>query len=162
MIHLSTAQRPLDPVPPHSFAQHEIQYLAEQSDKIIFNAEIKAYQQNIITFLRLHRAVGSGVSPRATQHLNILSKYGVSSVAYLSYADLTRYLAIINGQTYVSPSLVALATRKIYPHRVTILRPEAERSIQYGSDLKAVAAILKGYNPSQVIEEVIALVDIPI
>lgn len=78
------------------------------------------------------------------------------------YADLNRYLAIIHGQTYVSPSLVVLAVRKIYPHRVTITEPEAERSIQYGSDLKAVSAVLKGYDPSQVIEEVLQSVETPI
>lgn len=62
----------------------------------------------------------------------------------------------------MSPSLVALAVRKIYPHHITILGPEAERSIQYGSDLKAVSAVLKGYHPLQVIEEVLASVDVPI
>lgn len=132
------------------------------SEDINFTAEIKAYQQNIITFLRLHRAVGSGVSPRATQHLTNLVQYGVPIVIYPSYTDLNRYLAIIHGQSYVSPSLVALAIRKIYPHRVTIIGPEAERSIQYGSDFQAASAVLKGYDPSQVIEEVLASVDTPI
>ena len=79
-----------------------------------------------------------------------------------SYADLARHLAAIHGQTYVSPSLVALAVRKIYPHRITIVQPEAERSVQYGSDLKAVSAVLKDYHPSQVIEEVLVSVDIPV
>lgn len=146
VIHRSSAQYSSDIVPPHSFTQQEIRQLAEVSEDINFTAEIKAYQQNIITFLRLHRAVGSGVSPRATQHLT----------------NLVQYLAIIHGQSYVSPSLVALAIRKIYPHRVTITGPEAERSIQYGSDFQAASAVLKGYDPSQVIEEVLASVDTPI
>ncbi|KAF6222159.1 hypothetical protein HO133_001245 [Letharia lupina] len=146
VIHRSSAQYSSDIVPPHSFTQQEIRQLAEVSEDINFTAEIKAYQQNIITFLRLHRAVGSGVSPRATQHLT----------------NLVQYLAIIHGQSYVSPSLVALAIRKIYPHRVTIIGPEAERSIQYGSDFQAASAVLKGYDPSQVIEEVLASVDTPI
>ena len=77
-----------------------------------------------------------------------------------SHADLSRLLAVLHDQTYVSPSLVALAVRKIYPHRVTITQPEAERSVQYGSDIKAVSAVLNGYHPSQVIEEVLASVDI--
>ncbi|CAD6585079.1 MAG: hypothetical protein ASARMPRED_002006 [Alectoria sarmentosa] len=113
VIHRSTAQESSNLVLPHSFTQQEVRYLADQSEKIKFTAEIKAYQQNIITFLRLHRAVGNGVSPRATQHL----------------VDLVKYLAVIHGQTYVSPSLVALAIHKIYPHRITILEPEAERRI---------------------------------
>ena len=83
-------------------------------------------------------------------------------IVYPSHTDISRYLAVIHGQTYVSPSLVALAIRKIYPHRITILEPEAERSIQYGSDLKAVSAVLKEYHPSKVIEEILASVDIPV
>lgn len=136
--------------------------MKEQGDKITFNAEIKAYQHNIITFLRLHRAVGGGVSPKATQHLNILVKYGVPIAAHPFYSDVYRYLAVIHGQKYVSPSIVALAIRKIYPHRITITGPETERSLQYGSDLEAVSALLEGYNPSQVIEEVLASVDTPV
>lgn len=83
-------------------------------------------------------------------------------IFYPSHADLLRLLAVLHDQTYVSPSLVTLAVRKIYPHRVTIAQPEDERSVQYGSDLKAVSAVLKGYHPSQVIEEVLASVDIPV
>ena len=78
------------------------------------------------------------------------------------HADLSRHLAVIHDQTYVSPSLITLAVRKIYPHRITIVQPEAERSIQYGSDLEAISALLEGYHPSRVIEEVLASVDIPV
>lgn len=102
------------------------------------------------------------MSPRATQQILNLVKYGISTVVSFLYADSNRYLAVIHGQTYVSPSLVALAVPKIYSHRITILEPEADRSLQYGSDLRAVSAILKGYHPSRVIEEVLASVDIPV
>ena len=149
-------------MPLHNFTQQEIRHIAELSANITFTAEIRAYQQNIVIFLRLHRAVGGGISPRATQHLISLAKYIVSMHSPSSYADLERHLAAIHGQTYVSPSLIALAVRKIYPHRITIVQPEAERSVQYGSDLKAVSAVLKDYHPSQVIEEVLASVDIPL
>ena len=82
--------------------------------------------------------------------------------AHPCYANLNRYLAVINGQTYISPSFVALGIRKIYPHRVIIARPETERSVQYGSQLSAVSALIQGYTPGQVIEEVLDLVEIPI
>ena len=145
-----------------TFTQQEIRQLVELSDNINLTAEVRAYQQNIITFLRLHRAVGGGVSPRATQQMLTLVKYHISTVVSLLYADFIRYLAVIHGQTYVSPSLIALAVPKIYSHRITILEPEADRSLQYGSDLRAVSTILKGYHPSQVIKEVLASVDIPV
>ena len=149
-------------MPLHKFSQQEIRQIAELSANITVTAEIRAYQQNIVVFLRLHRAVGGGISPRATQHFISLAKFSVSMHSPSSCADLDRHLATIHGQTYVSPSLVALAVRKIYPHRITIVQPEAERSVQYGSDLKAVSAVLKGYHPSQVIEEVLTSVEIPI
>ena len=162
VIHRASTQHSVDRVPLHSFMQQEISHIAELSANITFTAEIRAYQQNIVIFLRLHRAVGGGISPRATQHLISLAKYSVSMHSLSSYADLDRHLAAIHGQTYVSPSLVALAVRKIYPHRITIVQPEAERSVQYGSDLKAVSAVLKDYHPSRVIAEVLASVDIPV
>lgn len=82
--------------------------------------------------------------------------------AYPFYANIDRYLAIIHGQTYISPSFVALAIRKIYPHRIIITRPEAERSVQYGSKLSAVSAIIQGYTPGKVIEEVLQSVEIAV
>lgn len=88
----------------------------------------------------------------------------MASVWYLnpSYAKFNRCLAVIHGQIYISPSLVALGIRKIYPHRITITRPKAERSVQYGSQLSAVSAILEGYTAGKVIEEVLSLVEVPI
>lgn len=162
VIHRSTAQHTSNSVPPHVLTQQEIRHLAEEIDKISITAEIKAYQHNIITFLRLHRAVGSGVSPRATQHLSTLVKYVVTMRAYSSYADVSRCIAVIHGHTYISPSFVALAIPKVYTHRIIITKPEAERSLQYGSQLSAVSAIIEGYTPGQVIDEVLQSVEVPV
>lgn len=63
---------------------------------------------------------------------------------------------------FVTPSLVILATRKIYPHRIQIVAPENERSLQYGSDIRVVTALLKVATPESVIEEVLALVETPL
>lgn len=38
-------------------------------------AEVKCYIQNIVTFLRVHRAVDGGMTPRATIFFNTLVKY---------------------------------------------------------------------------------------
>ena len=43
------------------------------------SAEIRAYMHNVIVFLRLHRAVGSGVSALASRHLDALARYVVLS-----------------------------------------------------------------------------------
>ena len=120
--------------------------LTELTKSVSVTAEIKTYQQNITTFLRLHRAVGSVISPRATHHFDIL----------------VRCLASLHGLDYVIPSLVALAARKIYGHRISICEPEHERSMQYGSDLKAVSVLLEDMTAADVIEEVLATVEPPL
>jgi hypothetical protein len=62
---------------------------------------------------------------------------------------------------YVTPSLVALAARKIYPHRLFLCDPEKERSLQYGSDLEAVQEAMEALTPDDVIETVLAGVETP-
>lgn len=124
----------------------DINVLADLGKKVTVTAEIRAYLQNIVTFLRLHRAVGGGVSPRATHHFDIL----------------IRALAPLHGLAFVTPSLVSLAARKIYGHRISICSPENERSMQYGSDLKAVSMLLEDITPTDVIDEVLAAVEVPL
>jgi MoxR-like ATPase len=101
--------------------------------------EVKQYQQNIISFLRLHRAVAGGISAPATKHFD----------------KLTRCLAPLHDLSYATPSLVDLAARKIYLHRVQIVKAEKERSMQWGSDLDAVATLLEGIGAEDVIEDVL-------
>jgi hypothetical protein len=57
---------------------------------------------------------------------------------------------------------VALATRKVYPHRINITTPENERSMQWGSSLEAVKAVLDGVMVEDVIEEVLQSVEAPL
>ena len=57
----------------------EIETLRTLKDKVTTSAEIKCYLQNVVTFLRLNRAVDGGVSARATQHFNLLTKYVLMS-----------------------------------------------------------------------------------
>jgi hypothetical protein len=89
--------------------------------------------------LRLHRAVAGGISAPATKHFD----------------KLARCLAPLHDLSYATPSLIALAARKIYPHRIHVVKPENERSMQWGSDLDAVATLLEGIRAEDVIEEVL-------
>lgn len=57
--------------------------------------------------------------------------------------------------TYATPSLIALAARKIYLHRIHIVKPEKERSMQWGSDLSAIETLLDGIGTEDVIEDVL-------
>lgn len=108
--------------------------------------EIRGYLHNVVVFARMHRAVGGGVTALATRNLNTLA----------------RALAPLHGLSYVSPSLVALAARKVYPHRIIITAPENERSMQWGSSLDAVKEMLDGVTPEDVIEEVLQAVEVPL
>lgn len=58
--------------------------------------------------------------------------------------------------------MIALAARKIYPHRIVITAPENERSMQWGSSLEAVKAVLEGVMVEDVIEEVLESVEVPL
>lgn len=144
------------------YISQDIRALADLSEKAIITAEVKSYLQNVVTFLRMHRAVGGGVSARATQHFNLLVKYIVLTLFVWSFPDLCRCLAPLHGLNFVSPSLVALAARKIYPHRIAVTLPENERSIQYGSDLAAIASYLEGLKPEEILEEVLSQVEAPL
>ncbi|KAF1970649.1 hypothetical protein BU23DRAFT_581979 [Bimuria novae-zelandiae CBS 107.79] len=123
--------------------------LAELSDlvaKVRISTEVRAYLHNIVVFMRLHRAVGGGISAMATRHFSLLS----------------HALAPLHGLSYITPALVALAARKIYPHRIQITSPENERSMQWGSSLDAVKAVLEGVTPDDVVEEVLQSVEVPL
>lgn len=76
--------------------------------------------------------------------------------------DKSSVLAVLNDLDYVTPSLVGMAARKVFLHRIIITTPEKERSMQWGSDLAAVAELLEGASPETVVEEVLATVDCPL
>jgi len=117
----------------------DIEHLSQLSEYTTVTVELSEYQQDIIAFLRLHRAVAGGISATATRNFDKLSKC----------------LAPLHDLSYATPSLVALAARKIYPHRIHIVQPEKERSMQWGSDVDAVAAELDGIGAEDVIEDVL-------
>lgn len=127
------------------FAETDIALLAQLSRQVRVGVDVVRYQMNIISFLRTQRGVGSGITPTATKH----------------FEQLMRSLAPLHGLDYVTPSLVALAAKKVYLHRIKMVAPEKERSMQWGSELAAVEAILEDLGPEDVIEDVLGLVAAP-
>lgn len=63
---------------------------------------------------------------------------------------------------FVTPSLIALAAKKVFPHRITIAKPETERSVQFGSNLAAIQQYMEGLTPDGIIDTVLAKVDCPL
>jgi hypothetical protein len=110
------------------------------------NIDVFRYQMNIVSFLRMHRAVADGITPTATKH----------------FGQLMKSLAPLHRSDFVTPALVGLAVRKVYLHRIRITAPDRERSIYWGSKLEAVQALLEGVGPEEVIEDVLEMVTAPI
>ncbi|KAJ1329500.1 MoxR-like ATPase [Microdochium nivale] len=128
------------------FSTHDVDALAERARAVSVDIEVLRYQMNIVSFLRMHRAAG-GVSPLATQHLELL----------------VRGLAALHELDYATPAIVGLAARKVYLHRVRVVSdPRDERSVQWGSQISAVAALLEGVEPEDVIEDVLGMVAPPV
>ncbi|KAK5047102.1 hypothetical protein LTR84_007045 [Exophiala bonariae] len=125
--------------------QDTIELLRARGQEATITPEIRRYLQDIVVFLRIERGVDGGVSPYATTLLLALSKY----------------LAPFHGIDYVTPSLVALAAKKIYPHRVVMASPSRERSTQYGTDMASAREILSDLDPVKVIQNVLDTVECP-
>ncbi|KAK4192875.1 hypothetical protein QBC35DRAFT_481998 [Podospora australis] len=129
-----------------AFTEDDISLLAQLTTQAHVEIDVTRYQMNIVSFLRMHRAVAGGLSPQATKHVEYLAKS----------------LAPLHGLDYVTPSLIALAAKKVYLHRLTLVgSADKERSMQWGSELGAVNALLEDVGPEDVIEEVLGSVGVP-
>lgn len=124
----------------------ELAQLRKLADSITMTSEIHRYLMNIVSYLRIHRFVATGISPLSTKHC----------------IQLTKSLATLHGLDYVTPSLVALAVKKIYMHRIVIVQPEEERSTQWGSRIDDVADLLEGVDAEVVIDDVLGSVEAPL
>lgn len=76
----SNARTPIIPV-------EDVVAIQSQMSEVRMSAEVRRYLHNIITFLRLHRAVAGGISAAATRHFTALVK-ALASLHSLSYVPL--------------------------------------------------------------------------
>jgi len=111
-----------------------------------FTPEIAAYLHNIVVFMRNNRFIMGGVTASATRQLRAIAKT----------------LAPLHGLAYVPPSLVVLAVRKVYPHRLKLTTVQSERSLQWGSNPEAIRELLNGVTIDDAIEDVLASVETPL
>ena len=113
----------------------------------------------------LHAATSSGCrghfcsGHKALQHTSTVRRLLKATCETTKFHSA---LAPLHGLDYISPSLVALAARKIYPHRIIITAPENERSMQWGSSLEAVKIVLKDVTVEGVVEDVLESVEVPL
>ncbi|KAH8664072.1 hypothetical protein BX600DRAFT_512141 [Xylariales sp. PMI_506] len=142
----SQAPASLAPSGPPLFSESDIASLALAGSNVVVDVDVLRYQMNLVAFMRTHHAVAGGIGPTATKH----------------FEQLSRSMATLHGLEYVTPALVVLAARKVYLHRIRIVTPAQERSMQWGSELAAVEQMLDGVGPEDVIEDVIEMVDVPL
>ena len=76
---------------------------------------------------------------------------------FISLIPSYRLLAPLHGIDYLTPSIVALAARKVFRHRIIVTAPSEDRSLQYGSDLHAVSHVLADVTPDSILDGVLAL-----
>ncbi|OAA41899.1 hypothetical protein BBO_05258 [Beauveria brongniartii RCEF 3172] len=144
IIKRARAERPL--AAPALISKDDIICLREKGQKVQVDIDILRYQMNIVSFLRMHRAVDQGITPAATKH----------------FGQLMRNLAPLHRLDFVTPALVGLAARKVYLHRIRITEPHKERSMQWGSRPEAVEALLQDMGPEEVLDEVMTMVTAPV
>lgn len=149
--------------PPPIITESDLSRLIALTKRTLTTAEVRRYIHNIPTFLRLHRAVAGGVSAISSRHLTQLSCVlaafhsppAMHGQPLLKAMDASR-------SPFVSPSIVALAARKVYPHRIEVATPAEERSMQWGSEWEAVKWMLQGMTPELILEEVLQAVEVPL
>lgn len=130
----------------HTITKSDIDLLVAHITAVRLDSDVRSYIHNIAIFLRTHRTVAGGISALSTRH----------------FLSLSHTLALLHGLSYVSPSLVALAARKVYPHRIVLARLENERSMMWGSDVRAVRDLLEGLTVEDVIEDVLGNLEMPL
>ena len=128
------------------FTREDIADLRILAEDAAHTPEIAAYMHNIVVFMRNNRFIKGGVTATTTRQLRKIAKT----------------LAPLHGLDYVPPSLVALAVRKLYPHRLRLATMETERSLQWGSDPAAIKQLLEGVTVEDAIEDVLATVQTPL
>jgi len=85
-----------------------------------------------------------------------------SIILSATHLQVDRCLAPLHGIDYLTPSIVALAAKKVYRHRIIVASAENDRSLQYGSNPTVVSRLLMGVSPETIIDDVIGEVEAPL
>lgn len=147
MSQIQSLERKIPPKCIHTLISiQELEELSEKMSKVVIVPEIKVYMQDIVVFLRTHRLVRKGVSPKAVK----------------DFDRLLRTFCVLHGTLYATPSLVALAARKIFPLKLEICIPQDEPTLHYGSDIKLLSKWVSKWDQEMVIDDVLNNVMAPL
>ncbi|CDR43284.1 CYFA0S11e03180g1_1 [Cyberlindnera fabianii] len=108
--------------------------------------EMKRYIYDIVIFVRTHRCVSTGLPTKTINDLEVLC----------------RTLCVVFEREFVIPTIVKLAARKLIPLKITMISPELEPTLQWGSDPELVREMLKRVKPEIVVEHCLSKVAPPL
>ncbi|KAK9469680.1 hypothetical protein V1512DRAFT_15343 [Lipomyces arxii] len=132
--------------PQELFTAKEIDLLSNHASSVVISPEIRRYMHDIIVFLRMHRATRGGISARSSRDFEILIKC----------------LCPLHHVGYAIPTIVVIAARKVFGHRINMATAAEDRSVLYGSDPKAVGQFLQEWTPDLVLDDIFETVPAPI
>ncbi|KAK2780002.1 hypothetical protein FQN52_002302 [Onygenales sp. PD_12] len=137
VVHKPSITLSKDPDQAYMIREEHLNIFRGLSSRVTSSADVNAYLQNIVIFLRMNRGVAGGISAAATRHFHLLA----------------RCLAPLQRTDFIVPSLVDVAARRVYRHRIAVAEPGNDRSLMYGSTFKAVDMVLAEATPEAIIEE---------
>lgn len=120
--------------------------IGDSVNSVVIVPEIKRYIYDIVIFIRTHRCVDTGLPGRILGELELLSKA----------------LCVLFNKGFVIPSIIKLASRKLLPLKIKMIKPDHEPSLQWGSDPELVNALMKRMTPNLVVEDVLNRVSPPV
>lgn len=123
-----------------------LQTMRQRMKSLTIIADIKRYMQDIVVFLRTHRLVRKGIPTKAVKDFDLL----------------VRTLCILHDYEYATPSIVAIAARKVFPLKIELCHPEDEPTLNYGGDINIITNWLKKWDQSLIIEDVLNSVEPPL
>lgn len=124
----------------------DIKKLHEKALQVTIVAELLRYMQDIIVHIRCHRVVARAIKPRAVRDFSLF----------------VRLMCVLNGSEYATPSVIAVAARKLLPSAVHIASPDFEPSLAYGSDYKLIEEYVTSWDGALVVEDVLNRVKAPV
>lgn len=142
---VSTDQLPA--LKPHTIINEQyLMAMRQRLKTLTIIADIKRYMQNIVVFLRTHRLIRRGVPTKSVKDFELLVKA----------------LCILHDYEFATPSIVAIAARKVFPLKIELCEPEDEPSLNYGSDINIISNWLKKWDQDLIIEDVLKNVEPPL
>lgn len=114
--------------------------------KIAIVPEIRRYIHDILIFVRNHRMVTQGIPTRFVKDIGLM----------------VRCIGYINGYQYITPYLVKIASRKIFPIKINLVNYDREMSLNWGSDIALTKAFVEKWDADLVLENVLSTVKPPL